>query len=206
MNPKLVSLKPKPTIPSTGKTPTNVESNPAYSDKTAFPTIARKDDLPVKRKPSPDAGDDERKRESAPIQIHREPNFARRTQRGYSARQTTSRTQPPRVSRAFEFKFNTLVRRQKNLIQQTKLEGQLEYLTVSQSGTGQYWITVEGTGKPFIRIPFETPEYCFECALDLEDTFEILQVIELRPPETIERIEEMVGVYLDRERVARIWG
>lgn len=65
---------------------------------------------------------------------------------------------------------------------------------------------MEGTGKPFIRIPFETPEYCFECALDLEDTFEILQVIELRPPETIERIEEMVGVYLDRERVARIWG
>ncbi len=34
----------------------------------------------------------------------------------------------------------------------------------------------------------------------------MLQVIELRPGETIERIEEIVGVYLERERVARIWG
>ena len=206
MAPQLVSLKPKPTIPPNGKAPTNVESNPAYSDKTAFPTIAREDDWPVKRRSAPGSGADERKRDTAPIHIHREPDFARRTKRGYSAKHSTGRTRPPRVSRQFESKFHALERRQKNLVQQTKLQGQIEYLAVSQSSTGQYWITVEGTGKPFIRIPFETPEYCFECALDLEDTFEILQVIELRPPETIERIEEMVGVYLDRERVARIWG
>ena len=39
-----------------------------------------------------------------------------------------------------------------------------------------------------------------------EDITEIVQVFKLRPPETMVRIEEMVGVYLDRERVARIWG
>ncbi|ABW32010.1 hypothetical protein AM1_B0291 (plasmid) [Acaryochloris marina MBIC11017] len=65
---------------------------------------------------------------------------------------------------------------------------------------------MEGTGKPFIRIPFASPEFCFECALELEDTFDVLQVLSLRPGETIERIEEMVGVYLGRESVARIWG
>ncbi|WP_238549338.1 hypothetical protein [Acaryochloris marina] len=79
-------------------------------------------------------------------------------------------------------------------------------MTVSRSNSGQYWITVEGTGKPFIRIPFASPEFCFECALELEDTFDVLQVLSLRPGETIERIEEMVGVYLGRESVARIWG
>ncbi|ABW33224.1 hypothetical protein [Acaryochloris marina] len=206
MAPQLISLKPKPPAQPTLKTPTNIESNSAYSGKTAFPTIARKDDLPLKRKPSPDAGDDERKRESAPIHIHREPDFARRTQRGYTARHTTSRTQPPRVSRAFESKFNALERRQKNLIQQTKQKGQLEYLTVSQSSLGNFWITIEGSGKPFIKISFETPEFCFECALELENTFDVLQVIKLRPGETIERIEEMIGVWLDRERVCRVWG
>ena len=47
---------------------------------------------------------------------------------------------------------------------------------------------------------------CFECALELEDTFDVLQVLSLRPGETIERIEEVIGVWLDRERMARVWG
>ncbi|MGR3279875.1 hypothetical protein ACSYAD_33005, partial [Acaryochloris marina NIES-2412] len=111
-----------------------------------------------------------------------------------------------RVSRYLESKFHALESRQKNFVQQTKLEGQLEYLAVSRSSSGKYWITVEGSGKPFIRIPFESPEYCYECALELEDTFDVLQVLSLRPGETIERIEEMIGVWLDRERVSRVLG
>jgi hypothetical protein len=203
---QLISLKPKPVVPPNLKTSTNVESNPAYSDKTLFPTIARKDDWPVKRKPDLESDEEERKSESTPIHIHREPATARRTQRGYSSRHTTERTRPPRVSREFEAKFNALQSRQKDLIQQTKREGQLEHLTVSQSASGQYWISVEGTGKPFIRQPFATPEFCYEAALELEETFAILQVIELRSPETIERIDEMVGVHLERERVLLAWG
>ena len=208
LKPKLVSLKPKPSAQPTLKTPTNVESNPAYSDKTEFPTIARKDDLPVKRKADPESEDEESKSEAAPVvDIHREPAFTRRrTERGSSERSQTRRTRPPRVSRDFEAKFHALEKRQKSLIQQTKLEGQLEYLSVSQDSSQQYWITVEGTGKPFIRQPFETAEFCYEAALELEDTFDILGMIELRPGETFERIEEMVGVWLERERVAGVWG
>ncbi|KAI9129746.1 hypothetical protein [Acaryochloris sp. CCMEE 5410] len=40
----------------------------------------------------------------------------------------------------------------------------------------------------------------------LKRVLEIFQIVELRPGETIERIEEMVGVWLDRERVSRVWG
>lgn len=65
---------------------------------------------------------------------------------------------------------------------------------------------MEGSGQPFIRIPFETPEFCYEAALELEDTFDLLKVIEVRPPETMERIEEMVRDFQERERVAECWG
>ena len=207
LKPKLVSLKPKPSAQPTLKTPTNVESKPAYSDKTEFPTIARKDDLPVKRKADPESGDDDLKSEATSVvHIHREPAVTRRTERGSSGRTQTRRTRPPRVSRDFEAKFHALEKSQKNLIQQTKQKGQLECLSVSLSSAGKFWITVEGTGKPFIRMPFDTAEFCFEAALELEDTFDIFQVIGLRAGETIERIEEMIGVWLDRERVARVWG
>ncbi|QUY45698.1 hypothetical protein [Acaryochloris marina] len=206
MKPKLVSLKPKASTQLSLKIPTNTESTPTYSDKASFPTIDRKDDLPVKRKVAPQSEDDDRTTEPTLKYDRSEPTDTRRTQRGYSARQTPGRVRPPRVSRDFEAKFHALEQSQKTLIEQTKQKGQLEYLTVSQSSSGKYWITVEGSGKPFIRISFDTPEFCFECALELEDTFDVLQVLSLRPGETIERIEEMIGVWLDRERVSRVWG
>ncbi|MGR3277603.1 hypothetical protein ACSYAD_21125 [Acaryochloris marina NIES-2412] len=206
MTPQLVSLKPKPPAKATLTPSTNPETTPAYPDKALFPTIDRKDELPVKRKATPQLEDDDRNTEPTPRYARREPTDTRRTQRGYSARQTPGRVRPPRISREFESKFHALEKRQRNLVQQTKQKGQLEYLTVSRCSSGKFWIAVEGTGKPFVRIPFESPEYCFECALELEDTFDVLQVLSLRPGETIERIEEMSGVWLDRERVARCWG
>ncbi|ABW33205.1 hypothetical protein [Acaryochloris marina] len=42
--------------------------------------------------------------------------------------------------------------------------------------------------------------------MELEATFDIQQVIEQRPTEAMERIAEMVGDFLDRERVALSWG
>ncbi|MGR3279415.1 hypothetical protein ACSYAD_30575 [Acaryochloris marina NIES-2412] len=206
MTPQLVSLKPKPPAAPPLTPSTNIEATSTYPDKALFPTIDRKDDLPVKRKVAPQPEDDDRTTDTTPRYNRKEPTDTRRTQRGYSARQTPGRVRPPRVSRAFESKFHALEKRQKNLVQQTKQKGQLEYLTVSRCSSGKFWITVEGTGKPFIRISFDTPEFCFECALELEDTFDVLQVLSLRPGETIERIEEMIGVWLDRERVARVWG
>ncbi|ABW32761.1 hypothetical protein AM1_D0270 (plasmid) [Acaryochloris marina MBIC11017] len=63
-----------------------------------------------------------------------------------------------------------------------------------------------GTGKPFVKESFATPGFCRECTVEIEENFEIGEVIELRPPETMERIEEMVGEWLERERVSRVWG
>ncbi|WP_010473930.1 hypothetical protein [Acaryochloris sp. CCMEE 5410] len=42
--------------------------------------------------------------------------------------------------------------------------------------------------------------------VELEENFEIGDVIELRPGETMEQIGEMIGVWLERERVSRVWG
>ena len=50
--------------------------------------------------------------------------------------------------------------------------------------------------------------------MNIEDTFDVFQVmaerrmevIELMQVKTMEWIREMVGVWLDRERVSRVWG
>lgn len=49
--------------------------------------------------------------------------------------------------------------------------------------------------------PQSSAEFCYECAVEIEMTFEIFQVIERRSPETMERIEEIVQARLERERV-----
>lgn len=206
MTPQLISLKPKPPAQAKLTPSISIEATPTYPDKASFSTIDRKDDLPVKCKAAPEIEDDDRTTGTTTRYDQSEPTDTRRTQRGYSARQIPGRVRPPRVSREFESKFHALECRQKNLVQQTKQNGQLEYLAVSQSSSGHFWITVEGSGKPFIRIPFDTAEFCFESALELEDTFDVLQVLSLQPGEIIERIEEMIGVWLNRERVARCWG
>ena len=66
MTPQLVSLKPKPPAQATLKPSTNAEATPTYPDKASFPTIDRKDDLPVKRKATPQLEDDDRTTEPTP--------------------------------------------------------------------------------------------------------------------------------------------
>lgn len=110
------------------------------------------------------------------------------------------------MSPELERRFRNLELSQKDLVEQTRTRGKLEYLAVAKNGSGQHWITVEGTGNPFVREAFATPEFCLEMTLEIEKTFEMEQVIELRPPETMERIEEMVQAGLERERVSRVWG
>ncbi|BDM83454.1 hypothetical protein AM10699_63150 (plasmid) [Acaryochloris marina MBIC10699] len=110
------------------------------------------------------------------------------------------------MSAELERRFRNLELKQKNLVEQTRTRGELEYLAVSKNESEECLITVAGTGKPFVRNTFATPEFCWECAVEIEENFEIGEVIELRPPETMERIGEMVGVWLERERVSRVWG
>lgn len=129
-----------------------------------------------------------------------------KTKPGTSIHLQAGKTRPPRYPWWLEAKFNDLALSQKNLAQKTRSSGQPEHLSVSKDGSGKFWITVEGTGKPFVREPFATPEFCYECAVEIEQAFEIAQVIDLWPTETMERIEEMVQVALERERVVRVWG
>ena len=103
-------------------------SNRTCSYKTLFLTIARKDEPLVKRTPTPKADNDDNYTDTTPRYNRREPTDTRRTQRGYSARQTPGRVRPPRVSRAFESKFHALEKRQRNLVQQTKLVDYRDFL------------------------------------------------------------------------------
>ena len=45
-------------------------------------------------------------------------------------------------------------------------------------------------------------EHCYEAAIELEKTFDMAQVIELRLPETMESINEILKVHGFREQVA----
>ncbi|MGR3277849.1 hypothetical protein ACSYAD_22380 [Acaryochloris marina NIES-2412] len=66
MTPQLVSIKPKPPAQTTLKPSTNTSATPTYPDKASIPTIDRKDDLPVKRKATPQLEDDDRATEPTP--------------------------------------------------------------------------------------------------------------------------------------------
>ena len=44
-------------------------------------------------------------------------------------------------------------------------------------------------------------EHCYEAAIEMEHTFDMLEVIALRPPETIERIDAIVLAHAWREQV-----
>lgn len=112
----------------------------------------------------------------------------------------------PRAAADLRKQFQDLERKPKEFSQhQNSIEGDLEALTLSLDSSGQYWMVEKVTGKPFISKPFAQPEFCYEAALELEETFDMFQVISLRPPDTIKCIEEMVEFYLERERVRLSW-
>lgn len=162
---------------------------PKGIDKTAFPKKTPRGTRPANRKLGRRKPSNKRTYRSASIEVS-----------------PVNHPRPPRVSADLERRFQVLERSQRNLVQpKTRLHCDLEYLAISLDGLGQYWITVKGTGEPFIRKPFAQSEYCIEAVLELEEAFDIFQVMELWPPETIAKIEEMVEFYLERERVLLAW-
>jgi hypothetical protein len=79
----------------------------------------------------------------------------------------------------------------------------LEHLTILHSPKAQgYWIADAETGEVFLRQPFATLRHCYEAAAHLERTFAIAQVLEMRSPETMESMSELVREHWLRERVA----
>jgi hypothetical protein len=81
----------------------------------------------------------------------------------------------------------------------------LEHLTILHSEKFQgYWIANAATGNVFVRQAFATLKHCYEAAADLERMFNMAQVLVLRPPETLERMEDLVREHWLREKVEGI--
>ena len=178
-------------------------STPKLPEKTAFPKKAPVGTRPPKRKPGHGELGGIRRSSRRTSQTTRTKQVP---QSASSEAPQVNQPRTPRVSAELERRFRNLELRQKNWVEQVRTRGELEYLAVSKNVVGEYWITVVGMGKPFVRVAFATPGFCRECAVEIEENFEIGDVIELRPPETMERIGEMIGVWLERERVSRGWG
>ncbi|KAI9129154.1 hypothetical protein [Acaryochloris sp. CCMEE 5410] len=203
MTTPIISLNPKPIPQTTPGQPKPAPSAPKLLSKTAFPKKAPEGTRPAKREPGKGELREIRRSVRQPPRSAK-PEYIPKTRSSEAAQ--TSQPRTPRISAELERRFRNLELSQKNLVEQTRTRGELEYLAVAKNGFGRYWITVAGTGKPFVRESFATPSFCWECAVEIEENFEIGEVIELRPGETMERIEEMIGVWLERERVAGIWG
>jgi hypothetical protein len=83
----------------------------------------------------------------------------------------------------------------------------LEHLTILHSPKAQhYWIADAETGDVFLSQAFTTLKHCHEAAAELGRTFAIAQVLEMRSPETMESLSELVREHWQRERVAGMLG
>jgi hypothetical protein len=77
----------------------------------------------------------------------------------------------------------------------------LDHLTILHSlSTQQHWIADAETGKVFLHQPFTTLKHCHEAAVELEHTFDMEEVLMLRPPETLEQIQLLVQAHCQREK------
>ncbi|HEY9825980.1 MAG TPA: hypothetical protein V6D19_11060 [Stenomitos sp.] len=86
------------------------------------------------------------------------------------------------------------------LEQRTQQGNELEHLSIRYSAnTQRFWLADAQTGRPLTAQAFVTLKHCQEAALELEHTFAMLDVLRLRSPETMERIEELVQMHRFRE-------
>ncbi|NJM76238.1 MAG: hypothetical protein HC852_11175 [Acaryochloridaceae cyanobacterium RU_4_10] len=77
----------------------------------------------------------------------------------------------------------------------------LEYLAIHEDG-GEYAIAQRTTGEILVGQTFETQQFCADAAVELEQVFDMAIVLELRPPETVALIEDLVEWHYLREWVA----
>jgi hypothetical protein len=83
----------------------------------------------------------------------------------------------------------------------------LEHLTILHSQSAEkYWIAVAETGEVFLPQAFATLQHCHEAAAEVERRFAMAQVLEMRMPETLESLSELVREHWLRERVAVVLG
>jgi hypothetical protein len=83
----------------------------------------------------------------------------------------------------------------------------LEYLSILHSQSAKKcWIADANTGEVFLNQAFATPQHSHEAAAELERTFDMSEVLKLRPPETLERMGELAREHWLREQVAGMLG
>jgi hypothetical protein len=77
----------------------------------------------------------------------------------------------------------------------------LEHLSILHSPKAQQYLIADAeTGEVFLPQAFATLKHCHEAAAELERTFAMAQVLEMRSPETLEQIELLVQAYCQREK------
>ncbi|NJM74673.1 MAG: hypothetical protein HC852_01600 [Acaryochloridaceae cyanobacterium RU_4_10] len=125
-------------------------------------------------------------------------------------REMSDRTQPipePRILVGQIERYSKLerIRRPKplweELAERSHGSRSLEYLAVRKEGD-EYAIANRETGEILIGQTFETREHCYDAAVELEQTFDMGQVIERMEPETMALIEGMTEWHYLREWVA----
>jgi hypothetical protein len=133
-----------------------------------------------------------------------------RVERSHEARSVTP--EAPKVRMGYVDRGSRLERIPGQRLLYEKLERQaaqpaLEHLTILHSPKAQgYWIADAETGEVFLREPFATLKHCYEAAAHLERRFAIAQVLEMRSPETMESVGDLVQEHWLRERVAVVLG
>lgn len=182
MTPPIVALNPKPVPKTIPQPPKSVPSAPKLVSRTAFPKKTPEGTRPAKLEQGHgELGGIRRSVRQTPRSA--EPEFNPKTK--FSETLQTSQPRPPRVSAELERRFKNLELKQKNLVEQTRTRGELEYLAVSKNGAGRYWITVAGTGKPFVRESFASAEFSWGIDVEFEGKFENGYMIELCPLKTM---------------------
>ncbi len=78
----------------------------------------------------------------------------------------------------------------------------LEYLAVLKVGDREYAIAQRTTSEIFVDQAFETRQYCYDAAVELEQTFDMAIVLERMEPETMALIEDLAEWHYMREWVA----
>jgi hypothetical protein len=114
---------------------------------------------------------------------------------------------PSRIEMGRVERYSRLERLPEQRLLSEKLERQaarpvLEHLTILYSPKAQqYWIADVELSEVFLPQAFATLKHCHEAAAELERTFAIAQVLEMRSPETMESVGELVREHWLRERV-----
>ncbi|HEY9824958.1 MAG TPA: hypothetical protein V6D19_05890 [Stenomitos sp.] len=127
----------------------------------------------------------------------------RPAQRQFPSTSETPKIQVEQVERNSKLERLRQSRLIPNLLELRTQQGTtLEHLSIRYNpNTQRFWLADAQTGRPLTAQAFATLKHCQEAALELEHTFEMSDVLRLRSPETMERIEELVQMHRFREHV-----